>query len=125
MTRARVLPVEEWSRLDGTELEPLLHRWCAMPGGVDVDVVVVERDGRIVGRWLRLTMHHVEGLWIDPEFRGRSGIARRLWAAMKDVCRGRGADTVLTGAQTDDVRRLLEHAGADPLPTQYVLPMGE
>jgi len=119
--KARVLPPEEWSRLDGTEMRVLLPFLKTS----SAKVLVVEQDGEIVGRWLATPIWHVEGLWIDPAHRGLSGVARRLWAGMRRALRAEGVDGVVTGAVDDDVRRLLKHAGASQLPGDwYVLPIG-
>ena len=117
--KARVLPANEWGRLDGTDLEgmvPFLKPESAK-------VVVVEQDGQIIGQWLATPVWHVEGLWIAPEHRGTAGVARRLWAGMRREMREGGAAAALTGAETDAVRRLLAHAGPTRVPFDtYVLP---
>ena len=116
---ARVLSPEEWYRLEGTDLEDVVE--FLKPESAKV--VVVERDGHILGQWLATPVWHVEGLWIDPAYRGRSSVARRLWRGMQAVMSEAGATTALTGAATDQVRDLLAHAGAKKLPFDtYVLP---
>jgi hypothetical protein len=117
----RLLPHDEWHRLDGTDLSEGL----SLLNPDHVDVLVVEDDGVIVAHWLLASMLHVEGLWIAPEARKSGVVARRLWRGMRETVAKRGASSVLTGAVTDDVKALLDHAGAMPLPDQFVLPMGE
>jgi len=115
----RILPVEEWDRLKGMDLEGPL----SMMNPEHVDVVVVEDDGKIVAHWMLVSMLHVEGLWIAPEARKRGAVARRLWSGMRQTVAARGSSSVLTGAVSEEVKGLLDHAGAMSLPDQFVLPM--
>jgi len=117
----RILPASEWHRLNGMDLEEPL----SMIDPSHVDVVVVEDDGgTIVAHWMLVSMLHVEGLWIAPESRKRGSVARRLLHGMSETVAARGASSVLTGAVSDEVKELLDHAGAKALPDQFVLPMG-
>lgn len=100
---SRVLPPAEWDRLGATDIPqllPLVHR-------DDVQIVVVEDEGQIVGAWAALRIVHLEGVWIAPTYRGRAAVARRLLARTLAVARA-WAPWALTGAATDDVRRLIE-----------------
>ena len=115
----RILPPDEWSKLTGTDVEIPL----SLVDPANVEVVVVEHDGVIVAHWMLLSMLHVEGLWIAPDARKHTSVARRLWLGMKKTVAARGGTSVLTGAATDEVRGLLDHAGAIALPDQFVLPM--
>ncbi len=120
MYASRVLPPEEWPRLNGTELEAL---WPKLDPG-RARVVVVERDGAIVGAWGLVPIVHVEGAWIAPECRGRAGVARRLYAAMQAAARAMGAPFVWTGAESDGVRRLIAHVNGYRIPYEsYVMPV--
>jgi len=117
----RILPASEWHRMNGMDLEVPL----SMIDPAHVDVVVVEDDGgTIVAHWMLVSMLHVEGLWIAPEARKRGSVARRLLHGMSETVAARGASSVLTGAVSDEVKALLDHAGAKALPDQFVLPMG-
>ena len=113
----RVLPPDEWPKLAGTDL-------AAMTGTLRealASVVVVERDGVIVGCWALVPALTVHGLWIHPDQR-KSRAGWVLWQAMKDLVRSRGCRAVLTTAQSPDVRELLTHVGATPIGEEYVLP---
>lgn len=113
----RVIPPSEWPRLAGTELEAV---WPVLPP--DARVLVIEDAGVIVGCWAAFTKVHVEGVWIAPAHRGKASVARRLMAGMRRVVRAMGAESVATGATTDDVRNLLTRIGATQLPgDHYVL----
>jgi len=94
----RILPPEEWGRLEGTYLGPaqsvLQTDSCT--------VVVVEDAGEIVGTWALLPMWHVEG------FSAKNGaVLRALVRGMKAETDARGLGKVITGA-------------ADPLIDQFV-----
>lgn len=115
---ARVLPVEEWPRLEGTEAETV---WPHLDPA-RTTVVVVEHDGVIVGCHVLMNVLHAECLWIHPEHRGKAGVARRLWTTVQRTAKALGARTVITGACSDDIRALLAHVGAERLPADhYVL----
>jgi ribosomal protein S18 acetylase RimI-like enzyme len=110
----RILPREEWARLEGTELAAV---YPVLPAGAQV--VVVEDDGRIVGCWALFPVVHVEGVWIDPDYRGNPRVARRLVAGMKDTARAMGARAVATAALTPEVERLAEKIGGAALPGRH------
>lgn len=117
---SRILPPDEWPKLAGTELEAV---WPVL--NADATVLVVEDEGRIVGCWAILTYVHVEGLWIAPAYRKQASVGRRLWFGMLAAVRRLGADRVITGAMTQDVRDLITSAGGALLPgDQYVLAIG-
>lgn len=117
----RTLPPAEWSRLTG-------DGWRAMLPHVrpdDVEIVVVEDDGRIVASWAVMRVVHLEGLWIDPDYRGRVGVARRLFVATLAAARRWTSGWAMTGAASDDVRAMLTKVGALPVPMDsYVMPIG-
>jgi ribosomal protein S18 acetylase RimI-like enzyme len=116
----RLLPVAEWAKLAATEFRHLPY-----VTGDELAVVVVEDGDRIVGCWGLMPMLHLEGLWIDPAYRGRPSVAKRLLAATWAAVKARGVRWVMTAADSDGVRRLLErHLAARKLPTDsYVIAM--
>lgn len=115
----RVLPHEEWSRLDGTEAEQV---WRALDPE-RTTVLVVEDDGKIVGTWTLLWVLHAECVWVDPAHRKRGSVARRLWLAMKAAAERFGALGVMTAAGSPEVDALLVDR-ADELPGRhYVIPV--
>lgn len=109
----RILPPEEWSRLDGTEAGPALPYLDPL----ESRIIVVEDGARIVGCWAVLRLVHVEGLWIDPDYRKHPGVARRLFAATWRLVKAWAPRWVMTAAVTEDVKALLrEHVGAVSIP---------
>jgi hypothetical protein len=122
MLTTRVLPPDEYPRLHGTQLGLVS---ALIP--LTATVIVVERDGAIVGAWCGFPAYHyhVEGLEIVPSERAHTSVARRLLVAMRDHVVQVGVPTVLTGADSDVVRDLLHHAGASPAPmVLYNWPIG-
>jgi len=86
---------------------------------------VVERGGEILGCHVLMWVLHAECLWIHPAHRGRGAVGRRLWPMVKRLARAAGVQVLATAAQTDEVRRLLEHVKARKLEADhYVIDLG-
>lgn len=121
MTERR-LPPEEWHRLHGTPLEPLVP---AMDPAKWRVVVVEDQNGCIIGTWAAMRNVLAEGLWIDPAHRGMAGVGRRLMKAMQRECFVMGAREFCTVTTSDDVRRMAEKLGASRVDgTLYVIGTG-
>ncbi len=117
--RTRVLPESEWSRLP-QEWSPTVPH--LQP--TETQIVVVEDGEQIVACWGVLRLVHLEGLWIDPAYRTKPGVAVRLYRGAMRAVRSMAKGWVLTGASDDDVRGLLDRAGAVRLPMDvYVMPV--
>jgi hypothetical protein len=118
----RLLPPEEWPRLVGTEAEtvwPMLDPSSAR-------VLVVEDGDRIVGCWILAPYWHAECVWIAPERRGQSSVARRLWGFMRQTVIDLGGRGFITAALTDEVKALIQHLGGIPMPgTHYAVRVKE
>jgi len=110
MTR-RILARDEYPRLVGTYLEPLIE---ALP--LDADVIVVEdANGVIVGGWSAFPVTHLEGIFIAPEHQKTGRVARHLLAGMTEQLKARGIRRVVTAAITPDVEDLIRRIGGTPL----------
>jgi hypothetical protein len=125
---ARILPVEEWGRLDGTDLSPLLP--YVEPQ--NIAVMVVEDDaGEIAAHWCALQVTHFEGIWVAPKYRGNAGVIRPLLQLAYTLPRSRGEHWAFTGAEDTEERGLdrrvdviIRRLGGVPLPMKlYVLPV--
>src|SRR5262245_36061718 len=121
MMTTRLLPPDEWPRLEQTALAGV---WAQLPP--TAIVLAVEDDaGTLLGAWALVQLWHAEGVWIAPAHRGKAGVARRLWALLHEVGRALGVSAILTGQQSPEVARLLAHVGAVPVPGgAYVVPLG-
>lgn len=121
MTR-RILPPEEWCRLDGTELETV---WPHLDPARST-VLVVEDGDTIIGCWSFFWMLHAEGVYIDPAYRKQGHVARLLIRGMCEVAEEQQAATVATSATDQSVADFATRLGAMPLPgTHFVITMEE
>lgn len=108
----RLLPPGEWDRLDSTLLATVwrtLDPACA-------EVLVVERDGEIVGSTALITARHAECLSVT----GGTGVARALWMALRERVREMGGAAVW-GAALDEPMRTLLQRHAEPIPGDHFL----
>lgn len=116
----RILPVSEYRRLVGTELETV---WPHLPA--EAQVIVVEDGPQIVGCWAVFPLVHVEGLWVHPDHRGKVSVGRRLLAQMVATAREMGAQAVNTAAVSPEVAAMIESCGGVELQGRhYALRIG-
>lgn len=121
MTR-RILPRDEYGRLVGTYLEPLINY---LPPDADV-IVVEDADGVIVGCSSLFRRDHVEGTWIAEAHRNQPSVFWSLLQGIKATARRRGTERVLTASMDDRMTAFLTRMHAEPLPgTHYVWPLGK
>ena len=117
---ARVLPPEEWHRLEGTEAGPLWREF----NPENTRVLVVEEDGKIVGTWIMLRTVHAECIWIAPSHRGRFGVSKGLLRGMRGVAKEWDVDRVVTGSVSPHVTDLIKRLGGFPIQCEsFVLPV--
>jgi len=119
---ARILPFEEWHRLP-EYMDPALME---MRPGQSRVCVIENKAGEIVGRWLLYPALLAEDLWIDPRYRRRIGVGRRLWRLMRSAARDLGFRRVVS-APMDDGIRLVTHPSvrAERLPPMVTYPVDE
>lgn len=113
----RVLPYEEWPKLAGTPLGDVIGQLNPATTAI---LVVEDEQGAMLGCWAALTVLHAEGIWIAEPYRKRGSVMRRLIRRMQGLIRSSGASSVVTGAESEEVRALLSARFA-PLPQEYVL----
>lgn len=109
---SRILPPEEWSRLDGTLLASV---WRSFNPAY-AEVIVVERDGAILGSVALLTTLHAECCSVT----GGAGVGRALWAALRARVQAGGGQAVWGAAVEEPMRRLLQRH-AEPIPGDHFL----
>lgn len=118
---AHILDRSEWHRLAETGLP--LDVWSQLDP-IACQIIVVEQDGIIVRCWATMAIRHVEGFWCRPDHRARPGTLRKLFLSMRELLTHLGSTVVVTQAETPDVVKLLESAGASRLPgTSFLLPV--
>ncbi len=119
---ARILPFEEWNRLQTVGDFPSVLPYS---GPADMNVLVIEdEDGSILGAWSRTI--RLEGIWIHPDHRKKSGVFRQLIRGMRERLIADGVHWVTTGAVDDDVRMMLQASGAQRIEGEsYVLPVAK
>lgn len=122
---SRVLPPDEWPRLAGTPLEPLLS---ALIPDQTVIRVVEDADGQIIGTVGLWSMVHLEGLWIAPEHQGKAAVIRALIDGTNATAAAHDLTLAMSGAYTPEMVSFLERLGGDrqsaavfyvPLPLQF------
>lgn len=123
MLTTRLLPREEWDRLRCTELASVTE--LAATRGCEVYVFVVEDTaGEIVGCWSLFQVWHAEAVWIAPEHRKKSGVARQLLSYAAQLAHALGITHAMTASRSDDVTRLLKRLHAQPLEgAHYLVPL--
>lgn len=109
---SRSLPQDEWIRLDATLLASV---WRTFDPAY-AEVIVVERDGDIVGSVALLTSIHAECC----ENRGGADVGRMLWNALRARARAAGASAVWGSAMDEPMRGLLQHH-AELIPGEHFL----
>jgi hypothetical protein len=120
MLTRRILPPDEWPKLQGTEAEtlwPLLNPDQAA-------VLVVEQDGQIVGCWVAMQTLHAECVWVSPTVGNPAAVARPLIDGMFEIARGNGMRSLYTSATNDEVREIIRKLHGTTLPgTAHVIPV--
>lgn len=111
MLTTRVLPCDEWHRLDATELA---SAWRTLNPAY-AEVIVVEQDGAIVGSVALLQALHAECL-SSPS----PAVGRALWTALKARVHAAGGSAVWGAAVDAPMRRLLTRH-AEPIPGDHFL----
>lgn len=115
----RILPRDEWGRLDSFDIKVMAD--LIQPGRGDI--IVVESDGEIVGHWAVYDVVHVEGLWLSSSVR-HTRAPVLLLKAMKECAAARGARAVVTASIDPKIDALLARESAVELPGRhYAMPI--
>jgi len=114
--KARELPPEEWSRLQGTDLD---STWPLLSPNRATVIVVENEDGLIVGTWAILSIIHTEGLGVAPPYQHRGRVARLLLREGAKVMRRLGVTSFVTGAETCEMADYLDRMGGTEIPLRF------
>lgn len=106
----RILPPEEWSKLDGTGLQIA----TATPS----EVVVVEDEKGLAACVTVARVTLMECLWIRPDARGNAGVARALKRATFSRARAFGP-LAFCGADREDVADYWRRMNGIELPARW------
>jgi len=109
-TKTRILPFEEWDKLDDL---PFMSNGCPDPN-TTVIVVAETSDGSIVGVWGAFTPVVLDGLWIHEDYRHTS-VAAKLLITMKDFLLSIKIPKAFTFTSIPEVEKLAQHAGFVPI----------
>lgn len=115
MLTTRLLPPEDWGVLRA--IEPFASQ--GLPSDPEEwRVIVVERDGVLVGTCALFTAVHWDCWWIDPAQRGKGTVLSALLVAALQLLGEAGVQTAYTGAEhsATAIADLLEHFGFTPAP---------
>lgn len=117
----RILPPVEWDRLDQFHSKPTI--WPFMRPE-DIDVLVCEIDGEIVGAMFVMRVTQVEGLEIGGEYRGNAGVFRSLLRLARKVARSKSSEWAFACVGTEEMGDMLTRMGGQRLPVEnFVIPV--
>ena len=121
MSAARILPRDEWHRLD--EEARALYETMAPE---DVAVVVVEDGGAIVARMAVLRVPHWESFWMADDRVGNAGVTRALLRAATEKVKEWAPNWFLANAEPGPMTDTLKRLGGQWLPIHtFMLPLEE
>jgi ribosomal protein S18 acetylase RimI-like enzyme len=120
--RTCILGPDEWPKVEQSGLGALLPYIAAG----NVAVVVVEDDaGKVLACMSVLQATHLEGAWVDPEYRKNPGVVRALLRQAGAIAEARGESWVFAGAADDVMRTYLWRLGGARVPMDtFCLPVG-
>ena len=119
--KSRILPKEEWGKLDVTGLPQI----GPTMDPADVQVVVVEEDGKVVATMGLFRAVHLEGLWIDEDHKGKAGTVRALLRETFDAGRRFGAEWMWGTSETSRMASILEKMNGIEIPAKsFIIPVG-
>jgi hypothetical protein len=119
---SRVLPYDEWAKLDDVGAETV---WQLLDPA-HAQILVIEDQGEIVGTLTLMSVLHAECLWIKPSHRKGYGVMKRLLDGMWAGARAQGAKALWSGSVSETMTNILHRIGASEVPGQaFVFPVKE
>lgn len=103
----RLLPPEEWARLEGTLTGASWRRLDPE----QAQVLVCEDHGTIVASAALFQVWHLEGLWVAPAYRGRVALGRRFLRGLQALLDAHRVTEVLMMATTTTSAKLCRTFG--------------
>ena len=109
---ARILPRSEWGKLEAESLPPSFPNYFPS----ELEVVVVEDEGKIVARMFVMRLTHLEGAWIHPEYKhATTHLLRKTF----EVAQRWPDKWVLGGAEDEQMRGIIERLGGIRWPGDF------
>ncbi len=116
--KARVLPPEEWAKLNGHYSESML----SLAPESDTRMVVCEDDaGNIVGSLGVMRMPQLEGFWLDEAHKGNAGIIRALLREAMPIAVEWANGYVLVGVTEENMRSIVRRMEGVEIPAEFFL----
>lgn len=121
---SRILPVREWSKVTDPETVALLP--ALFDHQEHVTILVVEDGEKVVSSWVMIQVPQLEGIYVDPDYRGQSAVVFKMLALMKRTARAKGFLRVTTTSVNQEIGAMCKAIGGEQLPgSHWVLPVGE
>lgn len=117
----RILPPEEWAKLEGLDIAQLLPH---LPQESATVIVVEDDAGKIVGTWSMLQVTHLEGFWVDPAHAKKAGVVRALIRTAMEFAGSISLRWMTTAANTEAIAAYIRRLGGIKVPAEvYTLPV--
>ena len=120
MILTRLLPPDEWYRLETTDLAPVWRALYAKRDHVDI-LVAEDAEGEILGHVAFPRFIHCEGFGIAEPERRQGRVMRALLDAIREYCDAHAIDGVWASSVAPVMDDLLTRRGANPLPGSHYL----
>lgn len=123
----RELSVAEWNLLK--TMPPFDVKATPNPSAARVIVAQDNETGKLVAYWFVVTIVHVEPAWIDPEYRHKPTLVRKLWESTRRLLDSIGVSRAFCTINYDAPREnasMAQRLGFKRLPTDlYLLELEE
>lgn len=123
----RELSIAEWAELK--TMPPFNTKATPNPAAARVMVAQDVVTGRLVAYWFMLTVVHVEPVWIDPDYRHKPTLVRKLWEGTMRMLKSIDVSLAFCTVNYDAPREnasMAQRLGFKRLPTDlYLLELKE
>lgn len=111
---ARVLKKKEYWRLAGFDISKVAD---SLPK--DSKIVVVEKDGEVIGTWSLVPYYHLECMEVKEGPRGKGKVARRLLRYMFGLLKSLEIPAAITSSVDPTVDEMIKKLGGKELPGKH------
>lgn len=118
----RVLPEAEWGRIADAGMPDA----SVALGKENFQLVVVEDKGRIVATMALWRVVHLEGFWIDPDYRGKAGTIRGLIRGVLSAAKKWSPKWLWACSDTEQMDAILQKLHGVRMPVRsFTVPLGD